>query len=84
MFVRRANRVCTGPYLQALSVENGYRYANILDVKLYVFSFPSILTHLLGAQKNRLTEMVLLSMHIIYFVLERRFNFQITHYSLEA
>ena len=30
-------------------------------VKLYIFSYPSILTYVLGAQKNRLTETVLLS-----------------------
>ena len=37
----------------------------LLSVKLYFFSYPSILTCVLGAQKNRLIETVLLSPHNI-------------------
>ena len=43
-----------------------------LSVKLYIFSYPSVLTHVLGAQKNRLIETVLLSTHNICFGLETR------------
>ena len=37
------------------------------SVKLLIFSYPSILTYALGAQKNRLNETVLLSTHNICF-----------------
>ena len=41
-----------------------------------IFSYPSILTYVLGAQKNRLIETVLLSTHNLCFGLEiRKFNF---------
>ena len=36
-------------------------------VKLLIFSFPTVLTYILGAQKNRLIETVLLSTHNICF-----------------
>ena len=39
----------------------------ILCVKLLIFSYPSVLTFVLGAQKNRLIETVLLSTHNICF-----------------
>ena len=35
--------------------------------KIVIFSYPSILTYVLGAQKNRLIETVLLSIHIMCF-----------------
>ena len=38
-----------------------------LEHKLRIFSYPSDLTFVLGDQKNRLIEMVLLSTHNIYF-----------------
>ena len=38
-----------------------------LSEKLLIFSYPSILTNVLGAQKNRLIETVLLSTHNISF-----------------
>ena len=44
----------------------------ILSVKLLIFSYPSILTYVLGTQKNRLTETVLLSTHNILFGCEIR------------
>ena len=43
-----------------------------MSVKLLLFSYPSILTCVLGAQKNRLIETVLLSTHNICFELERK------------
>ena len=39
----------------------------LLSRKLYLFSYASILTYVLGAQKNRLIEPVLLSTHNICF-----------------
>ena len=38
-----------------------------------MFSYPSVLTYVLGAQKNRLDETVLLSTHNIYFGWEIHF-----------
>ena len=37
------------------------------SVKMSAFSFPNVLEYVLGAQKNHLTEIVLLSTHNIYF-----------------
>ena len=39
----------------------------LLRVKLRLFSYPSVKTCILGAQKNRLDETVLLSTHNICF-----------------
>ena len=39
----------------------------IFSVKMYIFSYPSLLIYVLGAQKNRLIETVLLSTHKIRF-----------------
>ena len=45
-----------------------------LDKQL--FSYPSILSYVLGAQKNRLIETVLLSTHIIMFWMRnKKINF---------
>ena len=41
--------------------------AKILSVKLELFSYPSVKTCVLGAQKNCLNETVLLSTHNICF-----------------
>ena len=50
-----------------------------MSVKLLLFSYPSIETCVLGAQKNRLIETVLLSTHNICFGLEiKRLVFQYT------
>ena len=38
-----------------------------IQLKMSIFSYPSVLTHVLGAQKNRLIETVLLSTHNICF-----------------
>ena len=40
---------------------------DIFSIKLYLFSYLLTETCVLGAQKNRLTEMVLLSTHNICF-----------------
>ena len=46
---------------------------------MWIFSYPSILTYVLGAQKNRLIEMVLLSTQNICFGWEKRkLNFRYT------
>ena len=39
----------------------------IFEHKIEIFSYPSVLTYVLGAQKNRLIETVLLSTHNICF-----------------
>ena len=39
----------------------------ILCVKLQIFSYPSVSTYVVGAQKNHPIEMVLLSTHNICF-----------------
>ena len=44
-----------------------FRKTKFLSVKLLIFSYPSVLTLVLGAQKNRLIETVLLSTHNICF-----------------
>ena len=43
-----------------------------LSVKSWIFSYPSVLTYILGAQKNCLIETVLLSTHNICFGSETR------------
>ena len=49
-------------------------------MKMLIFSYPSVLTYVLGAQKNHLIETVLLSTHNICFGCEiRKLNF---HYAL--
>ena len=46
--------------------------ANIFRIKLWLFSYPSVLTCVFDAQKNRLIETVLLSTHNICFCWEIR------------
>ena len=38
-----------------------------MSIKLCLFSYPSVQTYVLGAQKNHLIEKVLLSTHNIWF-----------------
>ena len=45
---------------------------HIFECKIYIFSNPSISTYVLGAQKNRLVETVLLSTNTICFGWEIR------------
>ena len=40
---------------------------HFFSVKLLIFYYPLVLTYVLGAQKNRLIKMVLLSTHNICF-----------------
>ena len=55
-----------------------YRVTGLDKQKCSVFSYPSILTYVLGAQKNPVIEMVLLSIHNICFGLEiRKLNFSL-------
>ena len=42
---------------------NGWCDCTGLDKRLLIFSYPSVLTYVVGAQKNRLIETVLLSTH---------------------
>ena len=44
----------------------------MFQLKMLIFSYPSVLTYVLGSQKNRLIETVLLSTHNIGFGLEIR------------
>ena len=48
-------------------VRHRFRLAKIMSVKLYIFSYPSVLAYVLDAQKKRLIETVLLSTHNICF-----------------
>ena len=57
---------------------------DFFTVQLLIFSYPSILTCFLGAQKKRLIETVLLSTHNICFVLEIRKSILVTLFYLEA
>ena len=50
-----------------ISCGTGLDKLNFLSTKLLIFSCPSVLTYVLGAQKNRLIETVLLNIHIICF-----------------
>ena len=56
-----------------------FRQTKYLSVKWWIFSYPSVLTYVLGAQKTRLIDTVLLSTHDIYFGWEiRKLNFWYT------
>ena len=44
-------------------------------VKLEIFSYPSVLTCVLGAQRNRLIETVLLSTHNMFWLINRKIKF---------
>ena len=49
--------------------------SEFFSVKLRLFSYPSAYTSVLGAQKNRLIETVLLSTHNICFGREKKFSY---------
>ena len=54
--------------LQSLkTINTGLDKHNFFSIKLQIFSYPSAETYVLGAQKNRLIETVLLRTHNIYF-----------------
>ena len=44
-----------------------YQDEKLLSIKLLLFSYPPVITFVLGAQKNRLSETVLFSTHNICF-----------------
>ena len=46
---------CTFDYCTVIGLDK----QNFFSVKLEIFSYPSVLTYILGAQKNRLIETVL-------------------------
>ena len=48
-------------------LHNRFRLTKNFSVKMLIFSYPSVLTYVLGAHKNRLIETVLLSTHNICF-----------------
>ena len=50
-----------------------------LIAKLLILSYPSVLTYVWGAQKNRLIETVLLSTHNICFRLRNKKNNFMVH-----
>ena len=50
------------------SIFIGLNEQKISAEKLQIFSYPSVLTYVLGAQKNRVIETVLLSTHNIFLV----------------
>ena len=50
-----------------LECRHRFRETKIFSVKMQIFSYPSVLTYVLGAHKNRLIETVLLSTHNICF-----------------
>ena len=44
---------------------------------MQLFSYPAIKTYVLGAQKNRLIETVLLSTHNMFWLINKKINFQL-------
>ena len=54
-------------YFCLFLTKHRFRYTKLFSAKLKIFTYPSILTYVLGAQKNRLIETVLLSTHNICF-----------------
>ena len=59
--------VVFGLVKSSLFVSIAVGLAKFLCLKLCIFSYPSVLMYVLGAQKYRLNEMVLLSTHNICF-----------------
>ena len=60
-FPIHVDRIC-----MELPILYGHKIAKKI-VKLQIFSYPSFLAYVLGAQKNRLIETVLLGTHNICF-----------------
>ena len=61
-----------GLFKKALKIQVLYKPVRALDkqhfsVKILIFSYPSVLTYHVGAQKNHLIETILLSTHKICF-----------------
>ena len=59
-------------YYEQLKFHAHIGLSEIFERKSVIFSNPSVRTYVLGAQKNRLVETVLLSTHIICFGWEIR------------
>ena len=53
------------------------RSGNFIHVQLQLLSYPLIQTCVLGAQKNRLTETVLLSTHNMFWLRNEKNNFPV-------
>ena len=58
--------------IKIIHQDMGYKFTGLdkqknVSLKLIIFSYPSILTYVLGAQKKRLIETFLLSTHNICF-----------------
>ena len=53
--------------------DHSFRLTNFFSVKLLIFSYPTFLAYILGAQKNRLIETVLLSTHNICWLRNMKF-----------
>ena len=53
--------------MELVSVKQTDNMSNFFSGKLQIFSYPSVLTNVLGAQKPRLIETVLFSTHNICF-----------------
>ena len=60
------------PHMINKGSNTGLIKTHFLSVKLLIFPYPSVLTYVLGAQKNRLIETVLWSTHNICFGWEIR------------
>ena len=62
--------ICTSPSSRVTTYTISNYVAGLhkkICVKLLIFSYPSVVTYVLGAQKNRLIERILLSTHNICF-----------------
>ena len=59
----------------SFSQNHRFRKTKFLIIELSIFSYPSVLTNVLGAQKNCLIETFFLSSHNICFGGEIRFFF---------
>ena len=63
--IKKCNEfVAADPRVRCVSCLNKTKF---LSSKLLIFSYSSVLTYVLGAQKNRLNETVLMSTHNICF-----------------
>ena len=54
-------------FRNTISAKQFGSWTQFLSVKMYIFSCPSVSIYVLGAQKNRLVETVLLSTHNVCF-----------------
>ena len=59
------NKACL--FCCGCKVKNRFLFFFLNECKIVIISYPSILTYVLGSQKNHLIETVLLSTHNICF-----------------